>query len=444
MNESSSLLSAIYRRRLTVLLVMLSSIATGVYYSLQTPTEYLSVSKILVPTAPPSVSLKTEKTNIPMGPIVPNRDEELRIGLIGIVHSGAVHDRVAEALPGIDAERIRKNIVGDIGRDSFLNILAYGKTAEESVLLSNAFSEAFQDEMQAALETGPRRSLEAFKRREPLAWNEFSELSMELVAYLDSVGFSDIETEAGNLIDRRKVVTQQLEQLELQHKQHLAQRPVYEQLIAGRPEFVITGQSLSENSAYKSALERSHQLATELALKKLEFKDQHPEIVRLSNELAMVQARMEQQAEMTHSSSTMSADQQSANFMQKMVEIEIADAVYDSQRSVFEDNAILLDSLLENVPRYRSEVSRISAQIMQARLHAEDISARRAELEFHLDHGIRFTISNEYTKAVVAKAIAIPTPLGIMIFSILAGFVAGIVVAIISELVKQMRLRNPY
>jgi uncharacterized protein involved in exopolysaccharide biosynthesis len=444
MNDVSSIFAAIYNRRVAVMLVFLGSIASGFFYTQQTPTEYLSVAKILIPATSPTVSLKTEGGNIPSGPIVPDQDEDLRVGIIGIIRSGAVHDRVAAALPGIDAKTIRKNVIGDIGADSFLHVLSYGKTAEEATMLANAFSTAFQDEMQAMLEASPRRNLESFIAREPIAWRKFSEYSAELVEFLRGADFTDIEVESASMLSQRQVVQQQIEALELQHSSNLAQRPVYQKLAESRPEFVVTGQSLSENSVYKSALERSNTIATELALKKLEYKEQHPEILRLTNELAMVQARMTQQAKMTHSSSTMSQDPQALQFMQKMVEIDIAEASYYSQVAIFEQTAAELDNKLQNVPKYRGEVARINAQIVQARKHAEDLSARRAELEFHLAHGLRFTMSNDYTKALPEKALAIPTSVGIMIFSALAGLIVGILVAITSELVKQMRLQSPY
>jgi uncharacterized protein involved in exopolysaccharide biosynthesis len=444
MNDVSSIVFAIYSRRLMVMLVLLGSIGAGIFYSLQTPSEYLSVAKILIPATSPTVSLKTEGGNIPDGPIVPDQNEDLRVGVIGIIRSGAVHDRVAKALPGINHKTIRKNVIGDIGSDSFLHVLSYAKTPEEAAMLANAFSDAFQDEMQALLEASPRRTLESFLAREPIAWQEFSNHSAELVSYLEGANFTDVEVEAVNMLAQRQAVQQQIEALELQHGSNLAQRPVYKQLVGSRPEFVVTGQSLSESSAYKSSLERSSQLATELALKKLELTNKHPEIVRLTNELLMVQERMSQQAEMTHASSTMSQDPQALSFMQKMVEIDIAEASYDSQKTIFEQTASKLDSALQSVPEYRADVSLINAKIMQARNHAEDISARRAELEFHLTHGLRFTMSNEYTKALPEKALPLPTPVGIMIFSTLAGLIVGILAAVVSELVKQMRLRSPY
>ena len=444
MNDVSSIFFAIYSRRLMVMLVLLGSIGAGIFYSQQTPSEYLSVAKILIPATSPTVSLKTEGGNIPNGPIIPDQNEDLRVGIIGIIRSGAVHDRVAQTLPGIDAETIRKNVIGDIGTDSFLHVLAYAKTQEEAAMLANAFSDAFQDEMQAMLEVSPRRTLESFIAREPMAWEQFSVHSAELVRYLEAANFTDVEVEATSLLAQRQVVQQQIEALELQHSSNLAQRPVYKELVEGRPEFVVTGQSLSENSVYKSALERSSQLATELALKKLERTEKHPEIVRLTNELSMVEAQMSQQAEMTHASSTMAQDPQALSFMQKMVEIDIAEASYDSQKTIFEQTAFQLDNKLQSVPEYRAEVSRINAQIAQARNHAGDISARRAELEFHLAHGLRFTISNEYTKALPEKALPLPTPIGIMIFSTLAGLIVGILAAVVSELVKQMRLHSPY
>ena len=444
MNDVSSIFFAIYSRRLMVMLVLLGSIGAGIFYSMQTPSEYLSVAKILIPATSPTVSLKTEGGNIPKGPIVPDQNEDLRVGIIGIIRSGAVHDRVAQALPGIDAKTIRKNVIGDIGIDSFLHVLSYGKTQEEAATLANAFSDAFQDEMQSMLEASPRRTLESFIAREPMAWEQFSEHSAELVSYLEGANFTDVEVEVVNMLSQRQAVQQQIEALELQHSSNLAQRPVYEQLVESRPEFVVTGQSLSESSVYKSSLERSNELATELALKKLDLRDQHPEIVRLTNELSLVQARMSQQAEMTHASSTMSQDPQSLSFMQKMVEIDIAEASYDSQKAIFEQTVSKLDSKLQGVPEYRADVSRINAQIAQARNHAEDISARRAELEFHLTHGLRFTMSGEYSKALPEKALPLPTPVGIMIFSTLAGLIVGILAAVVSELVKQLRLRSPY
>jgi len=444
MNDVSSIVFAIYSRRLMVMLVLLGSIGAGVFYSLKTPSEYLSVAKVLIPATSPTVSLKTEGGNIPNGPIVPDQNEDLRVGILGIIRSGAVHDRVAKALPGIDAKTIRKNVIGDIGSDSFLHVLAYAKTQAEAAMLANAFSDAFQDEMQAMLEASPRRTLESFIAREPIAWEQFSDYTAELVRYLEVANFTDVEVEVVNMLSQRQAVQQQIEALELQHSSNLAQRPVYEQLVENRPEFVVTGQSLSENSVYKSSLERSNELATELALKKLELKDKHPEIVRLTNDLLMVQERMSQQAQMTHASSTMSQDPQALSFMQKIVEIDIAEASYDSQKTIFEQTASKLDSALQSVPEYRADVSRINAQIAQARNHAEDISARRAELEFHLTHGLRFTMSNEYTKALPEKALPLPTPVGIMIFSTLAGLIVGILAAVVSELVKQMRLRSPY
>ena len=444
MNDVSSIFFAIYSRRLMVMLVLLGSIGAGIFYSMQTPSEYLSVAKILIPATSPTVSLKTEGGNIPHGPIVPDQNEDLRGGIIGIIRSGAVNDRVAQALPGIDEKTIRKNVIGDIGIDSFLHVLSYGKTQEEAATLANAFSDAFQDEMQSMLEASPRRTLESFIAREPMAWEQFSVHSAELVSYLEGANFTDVEVEVVNMLSQRQSVQQQIEALELQHSSNLAQRPVYEQLVESRPEFVVTGQSLSESSVYKSSLERSNELATELALKKLDLRDQHPEIVRLTNELSLVQARMSQQAEMTHASSTMSQDPQSLSFMQKMVEIDIAEASYDSQKAIFEQTVSKLDSKLQGVPEYRADVSRINAQILQARNHAEDISARRAELEFHLTHGLRFTMSGEYSKALPEKALPLPTPVGIMIFSTLAGLIVGILAAVVSELVKQLRLRSPY
>ena len=177
MDDVTSIFSAIYRRRITVLLIWGSALVAGFFYAKKTPTEYLAVSKVMIPAQAPTVTLKSEGGNIPDGPILPNEEEEMRVGIIGIIGSGAVHDRVAEMLPSINPKTIRKNVVGDIGRDSYLNILAYGSTAEEAAMLSNTFNLAFQDEMQAILEVSPRRTLKTIAAQEPIAWRKYSQLS---------------------------------------------------------------------------------------------------------------------------------------------------------------------------------------------------------------------------------------------------------------------------
>jgi hypothetical protein len=444
MNDVASIFSAIYRRRITVLLIWGSALVAGFFYAKKTPTEYLAVSKVMIPAQAPTVTLKSEGGNIPDGPILPNEEEEMRVGIIGIIGSGAVHDRVAEMLPSINPKTIRKNVVGDIGRDSYLNILAYGSTAEEAAMLSNTFNLAFQDEMQAILEVSPRRTLKTIAAQEPIAWRKYSQLSDELVAYLKTVGLVDVEGGIAQWVEQREKIQQQIEDTEILYRSQLAQRPVYESLLQNRPEFVLTQQSLSENKIYVSANERLNKLSTDLALKKIEYRAKHPEIIKVLQEIDLVEDQLNAQVDMTLTGSTLSQDAQALEFAKKLSDIEIAIASYNVQRQIYEARAEELDSKLSLVPGVRAEVALRSALINQARSHADDLSARRAELEFHLGHGLRFTLSNEYAAAVPEKAVPLPTPLGIMIFCGLAGLVFGLLVAVVSELIKQLRLRSPY
>jgi len=444
MNHASSVISALYRRKLVVLAVFIGAMAAGAYYATRTPTDYAAKARVLIPAAPPTISLNSETGNLPNGPTLPDSSEDMRIGVMGVMQSGRVHARMAEKDPTIDRRRIRKNVVGNIGRDSFLELVAYGRTAEEAVNFANLFAESFEEIMQEDAEVGPRNSLASFTAAEPLAWERYRQANEDMTVYLQSINSIDLQKDSQAWSDRRRTIQTSLVDLELGSAQRNAERPVLEALAAERPEFRLTRQQMGRNGAYTSAMSRVQDKATELAIARLEFTDKHPTVIRLESELALAQANAQSEAELVQSSMTSELDPESRTLLARLTELEIAEAGVNSTRDLLQAEAATLDTMLAPVPKYRAELDGMMAKVSREKDHATDISRRRAELEFHLEHGLRFTISGPDTRAKLEEAKAIPTPTGIYLFSAFAGLLIGILLAILMELIAIMRLKKPF
>jgi len=103
-----------------------------------------------------------------------------------------------------------------------------------------------------------------------------------------------------------------------------------------------------------------------------------------------------------------------------------------------------LDAILAEVPGYRQKLNDLQMKHNQARGMAENITARREELEFHLKHGLAFSIIDPYAIANVDRTKQIPTPTGIIMFTSFAGLLLGIFIALLTATFGRMRATRPY
>lgn len=444
MNHASSVFSALYRRKFVILAVLLGSMGAGAFYATRASSDFVAKARVLIPSSPPTISLNTESGNLPSGPTLPDSSEDMRIGVMGVMQSGRVHARMAEKDPSIDRRFVRRNAIGNIGRDSFLELVAYGRTREEAANLANLFAESFEEILQEDAEVGPRASLTSFVEAEPLAWERYRQANEVMADYLQQIGSTDLEQDFAAWSGTRRTIQANLVELELDSARRNAERPVLEALAAERPEFRLTRQQMGRNGAYTSALAKVQEKSAELAIARLTFQEIHPTVVRLQSELSLAEENAKSQAELVQSSLTSELDPESRSLLGRLTELQIAEASVASTRELLQAEAASLDKMLAPVPTHRAKIEGMMAKVGREKDHATDISRRRAELEFHLKHGLRFTISGEDTRAKAEEAKPIPTAAGIYMFCGFAGILIGILLAIFLEMISIMRLKKPF
>jgi len=458
MDSASSIFRALYRRLPVIAFVLIGALSTGVYYASRAPTEYVAIASLIMPTEPPTMSLSNESGNLPKGPVIPDRTEDMRIGLLGVLNAGAVHERVYERLlregrQNASREGIKKNIVGDIGRNSHIVIYAYGRTQKVAAELANMFVEEFELVLRDLAEQGPRVSLAAMTVREPQLWQEYQDRSFELVAFLDEVGSSGLDADAKALLEQRKVVTNRLYDLDERVGVARAERPVLERLIeeagatvGGVGPFVISSRQLTRNSAYQRSLERVEQAAVALATARVTYRDEHNEVKRLKIELEHAEQGVRDAAEeeMVLQSESQTIDERARDLANRLVEAQIAGAAYEPQRAILAAREERITAELSSMPEFYARESMLRARVTQVRSKAEQMTQRRMELEFHLTRGFNFTVTDPAFMATEKSARAVPSTGGIIVFSLLAGAIFGIMLALVLEMIAEMRLRAPY
>jgi uncharacterized protein involved in exopolysaccharide biosynthesis len=441
-----SILGAIYRRRLTVVLVTAGAIGAGVFYMRQVGPDFMVDATVMVPGDPPTVSLSSESQNVPTGPYLPDLSDDLRLGAMGIFGSGAVHDRMLLKHPELDPRALRRNLRGNIDGQGNVEVIAYAPDAERAAAWVNDFADCFQDEMQAVAEASMRSTLETFRAEEPVALARLREIHQSLVGYLGSVGSVDLDADLARLFEERRVLEDQLLGLELARARGDAERPVIERTLAGRPEFVLNRVTYRRNPAYEQAVARTREISTQIALARLQFREQHPELLRLQTELEVVRRDavelLEQQ--MVLDARTEAPDELTLRLTARLADLDIAAAGFDTQREVLERRRTELDGQLVVMPAYQSEVALRDAEIASVRAHWERLAQRRAELEFHLRNGLRFTIMTPAMRAKPEDAREVPAPAALFIFCTVTGLCGGLLLAIGAELLARLRAARPF
>jgi hypothetical protein len=441
-----SILGAIYRRRITVLLVLAGALGGGIIYLQKVGADYLARALVMLPQRPPTLSLSSEGANVPDGPLLPALSDELNIGAMGMLSGGAVHERMLAKHPELDLRAMRKNLRGNLDRYGNLEILSYAPDGERAAVYANDFADCFQQEMQAVTEGSMRHSLETFRAEEPGAMALYRDLHQGLVQYLGSIGSVDVNDEMQRLLEDRRRLEDQLLALDLERVKSEAERPVIEQALAERPDFQLTRVTYSRNPAYEQAMSKTRELSTQLALALIEFRESHPEIVRLRKELEIVRQDAVNllTEQMVLQSQAETQDDLGMRLTTRLADLDIAAASRDSQRTVLEANNAELDRRLAEIPSYLSEIALRQAEMANARMIWERISQRRAELEFHLRNGVHFTIMTPGMRAKPEAAKEVPTTAGLMLFCIIAGLSGGLMLAVVQELLARMRASRPY
>lgn len=446
----SSVLSAIYRRRLTILLITGATIATSLFFAAKQPKVYMVKASVFVPKEMPRLSLTSEGANIPQGPVLPDTTEGTRVGMTGLINSGAVHDRVAElfAAKGItlDPRKIRKTVFGDIDNYQALVVYAYDRKPEMAVDLANTFVQAFRELMSKQVAQGPEESLKAFQGEMSRTEGALQAATARRTEFLGQLGTADLDADLNLNTQARERILQNLQDLDVQEHQLLAEKPALEQSIAARPEFSLASKQDQPNSAYYQALRAATEARTDLAVKLLTYTSEHPIIKALGERIQSLDANAAEEAKKTFlpGTQTTNLDQIALGLINQKVQQDVSMASIAPMRATLQGKLTEAEAKLAAYPANKVALDKIDFEISRDRSQFQEVTARAQELTVQLQRGFDVTFTDEHRLAELDDAKVIPTQAGILFFSVLGGLTVGIFVALLMEMVARMRQNYPF
>ena len=441
----SGLFAALYRQRLTVLLVTAGAVAGGWFFARGTPPLYQARTALFVPTSLPVLSLSSEDANLPDGPVIPDTSESTRIGLLGLATSERVFARVQTRIPELDEVALRRNLILNIDPYERLVVTATDVSQERAAQVLETFLEEFREALRELVEREPRRSLAVLEEEEPAAWAAYRDAQDAWGRYLESLESPDPEVDLRVLIEERQQILDAVSELEVAERRSAAQRPVLEAQLEGRPEFLESRRTLVQNPSYREARSDVSDLRAELATARLRYRDEHSVVREIQLRLGEAEARLREELDrgMVLGSTEYRPDEQTAAILERLAELDVAEAGYAPTRAVLNARLASVEERLQGLPLNRARLTSLAAEVTRRETHAERVSQRAEELRLTLQRGFDFAFVDREAGARPDIRV-LPSLFTVLLFSAIAGLTGGVLLAVALELIHQVRLRRPY
>ncbi len=442
----SALLGAVYRRRLTVLLVLAGSLGTAWWFLGTVPPMYQARASLFVRSETPELSLSSAGSSLPAEPVLPDMSEQVRVGLMGIASSNSVYERVLERLPELSLRELRKRVVLDIDPSQQLLVLAVDADRARAVQIANEYTVALAGLMSEMSERHPLTTLAALRKEEPAAQRAYLEAQDAMLSYLTAVGSPDPEQDLLLLVQERQDLRDALADIDLLEQRSAAQLPVVERQLDAQPEFVLARQTVTESAAYRGALNEVAAVRTELAVARTRYLEAHPRVLELEQQLTALEQRVREEAErgMEQLQAQYEPDPQAQVLMGRLVEMQVAMAGVEPARADLSGRLQQVEASLQAMPLNQAELARLDHGVQVSKAHLLRVTERVAELELQLERGIEPVYYDPDNLAQEDQLVELPSTAGVMSFAAIAGLLGGLLLAMISELIASARRQLPF
>ncbi len=440
----SDLVSVVYRRWPGILLVVLGSVGASLVFQTRYTPAWRASAKLYLPDNPPTFSLTSEKSNVPTQAPIPTARDDVQLGMLSLITSGAALQRVLEKHPELTLAELRAKIVANITHDKMLQITATDPDLHKAIGLANEVLFAFRNLYKDLVERGPRSNLATFQEGLKTAEANQKAAQDAALAFLSSLGSIDLQAEVQRFIQERNTLRHDLEELDSGKKIRETRRPLLEAIIRERPEFVEASQSIGRNAAYVDTLKSLSDLEIEKATLLLQFTEAHPRVITLEERMRVLREQAANELEMIQVGAGLTRDEEVKGMLADLVNMDIADSTDAKKREIYTTRLATVDQKLENAPVNMVELSRLNNEVSRWRDLVSELKRRIYELQLHLRHGIDFTYVNEYLLAREKTAKAIPTPQNVTIFAAATGLIVGVFLAVVLEIIALGRLRRPF
>jgi polysaccharide biosynthesis transport protein len=359
-----TLFRRLFRRRLVILVSLVTAVATSILLSRYVPRTYEAGASFYVPVAQDVFSLSTNEAGgtaraVPAPTVV--RDQ-LR-GYFGILSSGRVATRVAEVIPERNVQQIRRNTRFQLSTSGMFLITTTDRDPIIAARIANAYADSFNDlfeEISLPRAAKTRRFIEEQLEKVRMA---LATAEGEQETFKRRYRTVSLSEETTHLVKFATDLHALIEMTTVQQEETRTRVSVVEARLASEARMQLSSTMVTANPVIQQLEGRLGELEVELAGLRAKYTEAHPDVVRARRQVAEARRRLSDEVQQVVSSETRSLNAVHETLRQTLTALYADERAGAAKLAGLRDRLRVLERQMEDLPDRQRQLGELTRTV---------------------------------------------------------------------------------
>jgi capsular exopolysaccharide synthesis family protein len=403
------LFAVLIRRFPWFLIVFLASVGAGYYVYRKTPPSYKSSMDLLVEQ---NYQGKAEGTGLEKNQFTDSNVKIDTATQLNLMRSSSLIKQAVEKLkpeyPEITVKDIKSSLslkqVRSKDDDIATKIFQVEYTAKDpnkTQRVLEAIREVYLDFNKEQQEKRLKNGLKVIREQKNKVTDELNKAESQLLRFRNSQNLTDPQTQAQAYETALNNIQQERRTTHNQYKEAQARLDSLQKQLKRTPQKALVSSRLSQSTRYQSLLNEIQKTELAIAQANLRFTAQHPDVLKLKEQLAEQKQLLQQEVGRALGGSNVDAsDVNTGQLLSQgqlsQTDLNLASTLVETQTNLFAlaardqslaEKEIQLQQELTKFPRLLAEYNRLQPQVQRSRDRLQELLTAEQEVEQELDKG---------------------------------------------------------
>jgi len=431
----------LYRKRVTIYLIVLFSVLFAAGLSWLLPGVYQPRAVFFVPSKPDSLTFYSENSSgqVARLPLMPEARGEQQKVYLGMLESADLRERVHAKFPQKSVRELKRDVDFESGDDFLVEIHVRDKDPKVAADVANTYVQLFDETLAGySLQATERKRVEV-ERQLAETRTKLANARTELANFQKSNKLAKVEEKSEALAKYRQELEKEIEDLKVKVKQ--AEQKIVSSQAEFAKESVVFSESevsLSSNSIVENLQKQISDIESQIARARSRYTESHPEVVSLRAQYNMKRRDLETEIKKVVASGAKApntfVETLRQDLVRSMVEKETLHARINGLAQALEN----VDRQIASVPFMQANYQELSRRVEQYQRLADNLQTTIEEIAAQRNHDMKSLVIVD--RAAPPKNPIFPDPVVNTLVAIGLGLVGGIFYAFLIDYTERMAL----
>ena len=420
---------AVYRRKRAVLLLVGTSIVTAVLFSAMLTPVYEARGVFYIPTAAGDKSGSS-------GAVSPTSQDEAKT-YVGILKGRDAARRIHEWFPAKTVERLEKDVDFSAGREGLIRVYVRDHDSQLAADIANSYVRFFNEFSSASVIRDLTRERKFMEQQIQDTAAKLDEVRQQRKKFQETNHVPAVQSQLDALLKQRQ---------EFLHDMETARADLAstrQRIQSTQDELKREGQNFgpsemaASNKVIETLQERLADLEIQLAGKKVDMKDAHPEVLGLERQYRQAKANLEREIQRVVQSRTKDPTTLHEKLRQNLVNLYVEQQSQEAHVRSLENVLAKLDAQVTAMPSITFDADTLQST---TQLYSDLLASLLKKLEDHKSREVKnHDIATIVETAFPPISPAYPIPVLNIVLALILGLIAGVIYALFLEYLEATR-----